>query len=345
MARAAWQAPDPVAGPHAPVRPLGVALEDCEFYDALRRLECLHADRPRLGQSTKAGEDAVRLRQTPSLSFVPREIDRYEPATAGQPASLYALFFGLFGPEGPLPLHLTEYAIDRQINGRDRSFTAFADVFHHRMLSLYYRAWADAQPAVQADRPEALDRFTLYSGALVGLAGEHLRARDALPDQFKRFFSGRLQQQSRNTEGLKCLLEEFFHIPIAVVEFVAEWMRLPADSHLRLGAAPHTGVLGETAVLGAYVQGAQHRFRLRLGPMSLDRFRKFLPGSEALAQLVAAVKTYVGEAVAWEVQLILDRHEVPATTLGKSGRLGYTTWMAPPAFSLDADDVVLRPVG
>ncbi len=121
--------------------------------------------------------------------------------TAGQPPRLYGLFLGLFGPNAPLPLHLTEYAIDRRRNAKDGTLGAFADIFHHRMLSLFYRAWADSQPTVQFDRPDE-DRFRLYIGALVGMATPHLDARDALPDQYKRFFAGRLVPQARNAEGL-----------------------------------------------------------------------------------------------------------------------------------------------
>src|SRR6185312_14860547 len=194
------------------------------------------------------------------------------------------------------------------------TFRAFADIFHHRMMSLFYRSWADAQPTVQMDRPDE-DRFQLYLGALVGLATPDLGNRDALPDQFKRFFAGRLLQQARNAEGLKGLLERFFRIPVGIVEFVAEWMRLPPSSFLRLGA------------------------------LSRTEFNNFLPGGEALSQLVAAVKTYIGEEKAWDVQLVLKRADVPATRLGQNGRMGLTTWMGSPQQDIDADQVVLKPVG
>ncbi|EIL93065.1 MULTISPECIES: type VI secretion system baseplate subunit TssG [Rhodanobacter] len=318
--------------------------EDFEFFEAIRRLECAHPERPRLGHSAKAAEDFVRLCQTPSLAFAPRTVDRYQPGGGGRPARMHGLFFGLFGPNAPLPLHLTEYAMDRELNSRDRTFSAFADIFHHRMMSLFYRTWADSQPTVHLDRPDE-DRFRLYMGALVGLATPNLEGRDALPDQFKRFFAGRLLQQARNAEGLKGLLERFFRIPVGIVEFVAEWMRLPPESHLRLGASGEVAALGLTTVTGQYVWGSQQRFRLRLGPLSRAEFNNFLPGGEALKQLVAAVKTYVGEEKAWDVQLVLKRDEVPATRLGQGGRMGLTTWMGQVYRDDDADQVVLKPVG
>lgn len=340
MARKAGNTTDAVALENA----LRDHPEAFEFFEAARRLECVFPERPRLGHSTKAADDFVRLCQTPSLAFAPKTVDRYEPGGGGKPARLHGLFFGLFGPNAPLPLHLTEYAIDRELNAKDRTFTAFANIFHHRMMSLFYRAWADSQPTVQMDRP-AEDRFRLYMGALVGLATPDLGDRDALPDQFKRFFAGRLLQQSRNAEGLKGLLERFFRVPVGIVEFVTEWMRLPPSSHLRLGASGEVAALGLTTVTGEYVRGSQQRFRLRLGPLSRSEFNNFLPGGEALRQLEAAVKTYVGEEKAWDVQLVLKRADVPATRLGQNGRMGLTTWMGRPQLEGDADQVVLKPVG
>ncbi len=340
MARPARHTTDAVALENA----LREHPEAFDFFEAARRLECAFPDAPRLGQSTKAADDMVRFCQTPSLSFAPRAIDSYQPGGGGKPARLHGLFFGLFGPNAPLPLHLTEYAMDRELNAKDTTFRAFANIFHHRMMSLFYRAWADAQPTVQLDRP-AEDRFRLYLGALIGLATPNLADRDALPDQFKRFFAGRLLQQTRNAEGLKGLLERFFRIPVAIVEFVAEWMRLPPTSHLRLGASAEVAALGLTAVTGEYVWGSQQRFRLRLGPLDRVEFNNFLPGGDALRQLVAAVKTYVGEEKAWDVQLVLKNADVPATRLGQSGRIGLTTWMGRLQHDTDADEVVLKPVG
>lgn len=317
--------------------------EAFELFAALRLLERVHPRQPRLGRSTRPSDDPLRLRHAPSLDFASRDIDRLEPAQDGRPPALHGLVLGLFGPNAPLPLHLTEYALQRQRNARDRSLVAFADLFHHRMLSLFYRAWAEAQPVVQAERPDD-DRFRLYLGALVGLASPALHDRDALPDDYKRHFAGRLGALARNREGLQGLLEQAMRVPVQVIEFVAEWMRLPSDARLRLGTPGGANVLGRSAVLGAQVRGCQHRFRLRIGPLDLPTFRQWLPGGRALAQLTAAVRGYVGDAQAWDVQLLLRADQVPRMHLGRSGRLGLDSWMGQRAWSVaDADEVVVRP--
>ncbi|SEI41619.1 type VI secretion system baseplate subunit TssG [Frateuria terrea] len=340
MAGTAGYAPDAVALERA----LQERPGDFDFFEAIRQLECAHPTRPRLGESTKPSEDFVRLCQTPSLAFAASAIDRFEPAGSERPARMHAWFFGLFGPNAPLPLHLTEYAIDRERNARDPTLIAFANIFHHRMASLFYRAWANTQPTVQADRG-AQDRFRLYTGALVGMATPGLEGRDALPDDYKRHFAGRMVAQTRNAEGLRSLLQHFFVVPVRVIEFVAEWMRLPGEAHLRLGRSADVAVLGRTAVMGEYVWGAQQRFRLRLGPLRRDQFEHFLPGGTALAQLVATVRSYIGDEKAWDVQLVLAHDQVPAARLGRGGCLGLTTWLGQRPQRTDADEVVLKPVG
>ena len=114
------------------------------FFQALRRLEAENRDRPRLGESTRAAEDPIRLGQKPSMAFASSPLAAFERGKEGRADRLDVLFFGLFGPNGPLPNHLTEYAHDRIRNAKDTTFSRFADLFHHRMLSLFYRAWANA---------------------------------------------------------------------------------------------------------------------------------------------------------------------------------------------------------
>ena len=152
-----------------------------DFYWAVRLLECVHPEHPRLGESLRPSDDPIRFTQQPSLSFAPSTLAAFNPGKGNSPSQMEVLFFGLFGPNGPLPLHLTDYARDRLRNSEDPTFSRFADLFHHRALSLFYRAWANTRPAVSYDRPEQ-DRFATYVAATCGYAMPSLRERDAMPD-------------------------------------------------------------------------------------------------------------------------------------------------------------------
>ena len=297
------------------------------FYPAMRGLECLHRERPRFGESLRPGEDAVRLGQEPSMAFAPSTLAAFTWGKAGRPPRLEVLFLGLFGPNGPLPLHLTEYARDRLRNSDDETFARFADLFHHRLLSLFFRAWANAEPVVGMDRPES-DRFGNYVASLFGLGLPTLRNRDAMPDLAKLHYAAHLACHTRHPEGLRAMIRAFFGLPVRIREFVGHWLQIPPSGRCRLGESPITGTLGASATIGGQVWDCQSRFRIVLGPMGFAEFRGMLPGGESLRRLVAMVRNYLGDQLEWDVQLVLSKDEVPQLSLGgENGLLGWTTWL------------------
>lgn len=310
------------------------------FYQALRRLECAHPDQPRVGQALRPGDEPVRLAQEVSLSFAPSTV-RALRFRQGRAPRLEVAFLGLFGPNGPLPLHMTEYARDRMRNADDPTFVRFVDMFHHRMLSLFYRVWSAAQPTVQYDRPES-DRFALYVGALAGLGQPTLRGRDAMPDLAKWFFSGHLSCPTRHADGLVAMLQEFFDLPMRLQEFVGHWVRLPEENRGRLGVRG-ASTLSQSALIGERIWDCQQRFRIHIGPLDLPDYLRLLPGGESLPRLAAIVRNYVGEELSWELKLTLKKEEVPRASLGRLGQLGWTTWLKSRPMPQDASDLVLNP--
>jgi type VI secretion system protein ImpH len=242
------------------------------------------------------------------------------------------------GPNGPLPLHLTDYVRERLRHANDPTLSRFLDVFHHRFLALFYRAWAQAQPHVNRDRPED-DRFAGYVGAFIGVAPSTLRDRDTVPDVAKFFHVGSLIRQSRNPEGLAAILRQFFRVPAEVEEFVGHWLRLGPGERTRLGGDGAT--LGTGAVVGSSVWDRQNTFQIRLGPLTFAEYESFLPGGQMLPKLVDWVRFYLCFELGWDVRLVLDRGEVPASRLGAGGRLGWTTWLGRRRDTSHADELCL----
>lgn len=322
-----------------------------DFYQTLRRLECLYEEKPRWGHALRPVDEPVRLGQDPDLSFAPAPLASFE-AKDGQPPRLQVRLFGLFGPNGPLPLHITEYVRERLRLAGDPTLSRFFDIFHHRFLALFYRAWAQAQPHVSCDRPNA-DRFTVYVGALMGMAPMVSRERDALPDLAKFFHVGALIRQARNTEGLTHILQHFFRVPVQIEEFVGHWLFLKTPE--RTSLVPEGTALGSGAVLGSRVWDRQHKFRIRLGPLTLSQYEGFLPTPRSsgvspklhrseggqLRKLVDWVRLYLCFELDWDVRLLLKQGEVPRLTLGRGQRLGWTTWLGQRPADTSADDLCL----
>jgi type VI secretion system protein ImpH len=319
---------------------LAAAPWSWNFFQAMRRLEAHFADRPRFGRSSRPAQDALRFGQEPSVVFAPATLAGWEAGQGGRPDRLLVHFFGLFGPDGPLPLHLSEYARDRRRNFRDPTLQRFADLFHHRAISLFYRAWADARPTVSHDRPDD-DRFSRYVGALMGLGAASLRDRDAMPDLAKLHFAGHFAAQTRHAEGLAAILSAFFRMPVRIESFVGAWLALPARDRTRLGDSPRTAALGRTALLGGRVWSRQHKFRVVFGPLDLPDYLRLLPGGGSFHRLIPVVRNYVGDTLLWDVNLILRAACVPPLQLGRQGRLGWTTWLVPRRTAHDAADLFL----
>lgn len=313
------------------------------FLQAVRRLDCLHQDEPRTGESPRPEGEHVRLSQEPSLAFSPSTVSAFEPAEGAGRARLVQEFLGLFGPNGPLPLHLTEYARERLRNADDPTLARFLDVFHHRMLALFYRAWATAQPTVQFDRPES-DRFAEYVGSFFGLGMKELGNRDAFPDRGKLFFAGHLACQTHPPEGLLAIIQGFFSVPVQIDEFVGRWVEIPVPCRSQLGKRSGGCTLGIDVTIGSHVWDCQQTFRIVLGPMDFADYLRFLPEGDHLAQLVAVVRNYVGDALAWEIKLILEKEETPRMSLGRQGHLGWSAWVASRQPENDADDYQREPL-
>lgn len=309
------------------------------FYHVLRLFECLYKTHPRLGKSKRPSDDQIRLTQAPRMTFESSSLTAFESGENGKPHRLLVRLFGLMGPNGPLPLHLTKYVLERQRDFRDQTFSKFLDMFHHRMLSFFYRAWANSEPTISFDRPES-DHFADFIGSLIGIGMSSLKKRDIISDRTKYYYAGRLSSQAQCSEGLQAIINDYFNLPAIIEEYVGEWMQLPQNQVTRLGKTKST--LGESIILGTNVWGRQHKFRIILGPLTQKDYERFLPAGDQFRRLVALVRNYVGDELTWELNLILKWDEVPEFRLDGFARLGWTTWLGKRPGQKNANDLTIN---
>ncbi|PQV48779.1 type VI secretion system baseplate subunit TssG [Paraburkholderia sp. BL21I4N1] len=301
-----------------------------DLYALLRWLDARAGKPARLGYAAHPADEPLRIGQQPTLVFAPAALATATPASEGAPPRMSIYGFGLFGPNGPLPLHLTEYARDRARNHGDAALTAFADLFHHRLVLLFYRAWADAQATVSLDRGAGA-RFDTYIASLIHLGLPSQTPRGGLPAHACHFMAGHLVRQTRNPAGLQQILQAYLGVPVAIVEFVPHWIPVDASQRTRLhGSAANRG-LGSGALLGVAVRDVQSKFELRLGPLSRARFLALLPRTPRARQVVQWVRLYGGVEWAWDLRLVLAADQVRGVTLGgdspNSSPLGWGSWL------------------
>lgn len=301
------------------------------FFDVLRYLEAVGKDGPRLGESVKAREDIVFIRQQPSMAFAPSSIVSFTPG-GQQQDQIYNWAYGIFGPNGPLPLHLTEYAYEREKHYHDDTLSRFADVFHHRMVSLLYRGWANTQPTIEMDRPNT-NKFDQYVGAIAGLHVDKEGTRDEskrreVEGRYRQLFrAGLFNQHVRSADGLETLLSGYFKVPFTVTQFCGDWLPLRPKDRFRLGSYGYANSLGVNSCLGERVYDCQHKFSLSTGVLSIEQFKRLLPGGESYQALYELVTSYMGVTFEWDLTLKMSASETPQWRLGQEGGLGWTQWL------------------
>jgi type VI secretion system protein ImpH len=303
------------------------------FLSLLRAVAARDRTMPRLGAAALPREEPFRISQQPSMAFAPREIAGLDVARGHLNVRLFGL--GLWGPQGPLPLHLTELAYTRGESYQDHALARFADLFHHRSLALFYRAWAASQATASLDRPDD-EAFSFYVASLIGTdPGE--ASRSCLPTHPRYAASAHLVRESRNPDGVAATLSHYFGVPMHVEEFIHHWIQVSGADRSRLGAPSPSSIMCEGALLGDTIPDRQHKFRIVIGPVDLDQYLRLTPHGDDLPTLIEWVRAFVGFEYDWEIKLLVKPRAAPPARCDTAHRLGYSTWLGE---SMDDEPVV-----
>lgn len=310
------------------------------FLGVLRQISARCFDRPPIGCATRPKEEPFRIGQRATLAFPPREIAAIARDADGRlRIDLFGL--GMLGPNGPLPIHMTEWVRDRTESFRDTTVADLLDIFHHRALTQFYRAWATSQAAAGLDRPGD-EVFSRYIAWLSGNEPAEI-GHGALPAHARLAASAHHIREARNPDGIVATLSRFFGVPVRIEEFVMHWIAVEATDMTRLGEAGPAAVMGQGAMLGSMVPDRQHKFRLQIGPLSLEQYLNFTPNGRDLPVLIEWIRSFIGYEFTWEVALLLDGHAAPPAALGAAERLGWSTWMGAPQAGAAIAGMVFEP--
>ncbi|MBV8809539.1 MAG: type VI secretion system baseplate subunit TssG [Acidobacteriaceae bacterium] len=315
-----------------------------EFFQAVRLLRRFYPNRSSVGHFQTPRSEIVRFGVHPSLAFPASQIQELEQRQDGPPL-MRVNFMGAVGPLGVLPLYYTELVADRMI-ARDPALRDFLDIFHHRLISLFYRAWQKYHFPVAFEQGEG-DKFSHYLLDIVGLGTPGLQDRQRFPDQALVFYGGLLAQQPRSAEGLQLLLTDYFGVKVQIEQFLGAWYRLDMDAQCALDDEPSAASqLGFGATVGDEVWDQQSRVRVVLGPLRLNHYLSFLPTGESYSRLRQIVRFFAGDELDFEVQLILASEDVPELELGGSGeakpQLGWVSWSKTRKLEYNPSETILQ---
>jgi type VI secretion system protein ImpH len=314
------------------------------FFQAIRLLERANPEKAPVGEYADPADEVVRFSVPPSLAFPASEIQSLESQADG-PARMAVNFFGLTGPQGVLPYHYTQLVADR-LREKDPTMRDFFDLFHHRMISLFYRAWEKYRFPVSFERNQQ-DRLTRHIGELIGLGFDRPDEQRWVRRETLLYYAGLVASRQRSALALQEMLEDYFKVPVEVQQFIGAWYPLGEEVQCFLDDTPPVGVagLGEGTPIGDEMWDQQARVRLRVGPLTRPQYEDFLPRGKAYKALREMTHFFGGDGFDFELQLVLARDEVPRTELGSEPGeglpLAWGTWLRTGPLDRDPDDTIL----
>lgn len=299
-----------------------------DFFRLLELLHGLHGDDLEAIDAIEPGRQRVRLSSYAGLGFPASDVVLAErmPSLANSDYRVQASFFGLHGPDSPLPSHYLDRLAYEYGQGAGIR-PAFLDFFHHRLLSLLHQAWRKYRYYVRF-QSDAKDGFSRYVFALIGLNDEELRGATPIPWGRLLSYAGLIASRSRSPSVVAGIIAHCFDLDtVRIQEFEQRNMEVPAGQRLALGR--RNGTLGDSFVIGGRVRTRHSKFTIVIPDLSQSRFREFLPSGDNFKGLRKLIDFLLRDPSAYDLELGLRQEEVPPFNLGKEGgsHLGWTSFV------------------
>lgn len=316
-----------------------------DFFQAVRLLEKMYPNNSPVGREVLPQKEIVRFRSRAALNFPASQIHEIKEETdevsEQRKLEMFVNFMGMIGLTGVLPIHYTELAVERARYG-DTALWSFLDIFTHRAVSMFYRAWEKYRFPIAYERGQ--DAFTEYLFDFVGLGTQGLRGKLSLEDESLLPYGGLIIQKPHSASALSRILSDYFKVSAKIEQFSGQWLTLDEESITRLGRA--NSKLGVNTIIGTQVWDYQSKLRVVLGALSFVEFQAFLPNGTAHKPLKSIICLMVGKEFDFDIKLKLKAKEVPSTILTTRAKrkpmLGWTSFLKTKPFKKDDEQVVLQ---
>ncbi len=306
------------------------------FFKAVDLLESIHPEKKPVGKTLDPHEEVVRFSVKPGFTFPASDIEHLSHDDEQGPVNMNVTFMGLIGANGVLPRWYNELAVERN-KYKDYALTEFLDIFHHRLLSLFYMAWKKHR-FPENYQPGAKDRLSNYLLSFTGLGTPGLSGRIGIPDESLSYFSGFLANAVPSASTIEAAVEYYAGARVRVDQFLDRMFPLEPEDQTQLGI--RNIALGKDTICGDHVRENQTTFRINIGPMSYDDYLRFLPTGDLLNPTYSFVRYMVGIEYEFEIRIILDSEKIAPMVLGgeetpASPRLGWSSWLKTPGVKLE----------
>ncbi len=304
-----------------------------DFFSVVRVLERIQGDQVRIGSARSPNEEWIRFSHDASLSFSAGDIDSAvigsvsnEDSSQRDIVELTSTFLGLVGGVSPLPPYFAdEVAREDPFAPHQRSFL---DIFHHRLLSLFYRSVVRFDLANEFELSATDD----WSQRLLALSGAP-EGDTQLPAWLRLRLTPLLATHVRTAHTLEVALRDVLSrevagLSVSVSQFLGGWMELGDSQRVRLGIANVS--LGLNTILGQACFDPAARIRVTIGPLTKNSYRRFLADGDLFAVTGTIIRVFSDEMLDYQLELVLAEGAMPPLRLMSTNSdccLGKNTWL------------------
>jgi type VI secretion system protein ImpH len=280
-----------------------------------------------VGELGPPGAEPIRFRHDPQLIFHAGDIEGVRVRTLADGstrAEMTTTFLGLFGAASPLGTVFSEDVL-RAESRDETSLRAFYDLFHHRLISLFYRSWKKYRFHA-GFRADASDAFT---GRMMSFIGVDIAG--AVPSRGLRPFdvlalAPLVAMRTRPARTLGIVLERVLPgVRVAIEQFTLRRVQIREEDRCMLGR--RNNVLATDFAIGRTVADRSGRFRVVVGPVDYATYDSLMPGGRLHSRLRDVIAQFSPAHVEPELEVILAPDETPRFQLGseRGARLGVST--------------------
>lgn len=297
-------------------------MDDMQLFALLRYLHLYANLTNNIGDEVQLTEHKIRFGQLAKLSFQERQI--HQIISQGEFLKIKIKGFGMLGANGALPLHLSEAIYEKNLHEKDHTFNDFLDIFHHRLISLFYKAWLSSEPAIILDNKST----SLFSQHISGFVGNQSLSDDHTLKYSQFYYASLLLNQNMPTHNLIKILSGYFDVPIQIEENIGEWIN--AEAHTTALSSHLVEPLGTGLLIGTHYFDATQKFRVVIGPVSTAKYLGFLKGGGLFDKLIEWIIRYTKHSYQFDIKIIIDKNDIRPICLNNSHSLGRNTWLGQP---------------
>lgn len=308
------------------------------FFQAVRIID-LWLGREKGGRDY-ALEHVLRCKNSVSLRFPCSQIEHLEiESVVGQlhHVHLTPSFMGLLGVHGLLPHCYTE-TIAAQIHfTKNDSGRAFFDIFTHRSMILFYRAWEKSHLEFRHAPQGVGNGDLLRLQTALAIASPSMPAVASLPAEILGRYAALIRHRPVAAATIIRVLSDYFNLPFHLEPFVAAWIPLAEQQRSQLGLQ-NCG-LGQNTLLGSSYRRRDLVVRLRIGPLARAQAESFLAPGRNYQALRAVLALFAVPNLRYEVHPVLRAEDVCPIRLDASAALGRSAFLLSKQSPGDRDDM------